>query len=82
MTKLGIRSSFWMMPKMNTKRCQIEPLYHGMSDGIISHYCKLLLKPSDVTNGSLKSEFLPVFECFCNVIAMNPHDMSMEHNEL
>lgn len=82
MTKLSIRCSFWTMPKISTKRCQIETLDHSVLDGIISHNCIFLLKPSDVTNGSLKSELLPVFECFCNVIEMNPHNMSMEHNEL
>lgn len=71
-----------MMPKISTKGCQIKTLDHSVLDGIISHNHIFLLKPSDVTNGSLKGELLPVFECFCNVIKMNPHDMSIEHNEL
>lgn len=71
-----------MMPKISTKGCQIETLDHGVLDGVISHNRIFLLKSSDVTDGSLKRKSLPVFECFCNVIEMNPHDMFMEHNEL
>ena len=73
------------MPKISTKGCQIETLDHSVLYGIISNNCIFLLKPSDVTSRSLKSELLLVFECFCNVTEVNPpvpHGMSMEHNEL
>ena len=83
MTKLGITCSFWVMPKISTKGCQIETLDHSVLDGIISYNCRFLLKPSDVTSRSLKGELPPVFECFCNMIEMNPpRGMSMERNEL
>lgn len=59
------------MPKISTKGYQIETLDHSVLDGIISYNCIFLLKPSVVTR-SLKRELLPVFECFCNVIEMNP----------
>lgn len=64
------------MPKRSTKGCQIEPLDHSVWDGIISHNCIVLLKPSNETNGSINSKLLPVFECFCNVTETNPHDMT------
>lgn len=82
MTKLGIRCSFWMMPKISTKGRQIETPDHGVLDDTSNHNRIFLLKPSDVTNGSVQSQSLPAFGCFCNVIEMNPHDMSTEHNEL
>lgn len=82
MTKLGIRCSFWMMPKISTKGRQIETPDHGVLHDTSSHNHIFLLKPSDVTNGSVQSQSLPAFGCFCNVIEMNPHDMSTEHNEL
>lgn len=82
MTKLGIRYSFWMMPKISTKGRQIETPDHGVLHDTSSHNRIFLLKPSDVTNGSVQSQSLPAFGCFCNVIEMNPHDMSTEHNEL
>lgn len=82
MAKFGIRCSFWIMPKISTKGCQIETPDHGVLDDTSSHNSIFLLKPSDVTNGSVQNKSLPAFECFCNVIEMNPHDMSMEHNEL
>ena len=82
MTKLGIRCSFWMMPAISTKGRQIETPEHGVLDGTSSHNSIFLLKPSDVTNGSLQSKSLSPLECFCNVIEMNPHDMFMGYNEL
>lgn len=70
------------MPKISTKGCQIETLDHSVLNSILSHNCIFLLKPSDVTNGSLKNELLSVLECFYNVIEMNSHAISTEHNEM